>query len=78
MDFTFEQLQDLDTKTKDEYMQRILNEDAAVATYIKDVFKKCEETEDSLVAIEYGIDDTREDWDNTMQDINDNLYKNAL
>ena len=28
--------------------------------------------------MEYKIDDTKEDWDHNMQDINDRLYQNAL
>lgn len=49
MDFSYEQLQDLDTSTKDEYMKRILNEDAQISSYIKNVFEKIEDTEDKII-----------------------------
>ena len=66
MDFTYEQLQDIDDVTKDEYMKRILNEDAQVSTYIKNILEKIEDVEDKIVETEYKIDDTKENWDQNM------------
>lgn len=66
MDFTYEELQGLDAHVKDDYINRILNEDAQISSYIKNVFEKIEDTEDKLVDIEYGIQNTKEDWDSNM------------
>ena len=78
MDFSYQELQTLDQNTKDEYMKRILNEDAQISHYIKNVAEMVEQTEDQLVDIEYEIDNIKEDWDRDMQDINTRLYQNAL
>ena len=67
MDFTFQELRDLDQSTKENYMKRILNEDAQISKYIRHVCEVVEHTEDQLVSVAYEIDDIKEDWDKNMQ-----------
>ena len=78
LDFTYEELKDLDTVTKDEYIRRILNEDAEVAIYCKNVAQKMNDLEDSLVEIGQSMEDNMDDWDSTMKELNDKFYQSAL
>ena len=40
MDFTYEELQGLDSVTKDDYTKKILDDDAQVQSYIQSLLKK--------------------------------------
>lgn len=78
MDFTFHELQNLDQSTKECYMHRILNQDAQISCYIKKVCDIVEHTEDQLVDIQYEIDNTKEDWNREMTEINQKIYNGAV
>lgn len=59
-------------------MKRILNEDAQISSYIKNVVEKVEEIEDQIVEMAFAIDDIKDNWDQNMQAINERLYQNAV
>ena len=78
MDFSFDQLRSLATKRKNDYMERILNEDAKVSAYVKKVAEKLEDTQDCIYNTQQEIGDIQEDWDHEMVEINNKLYENAV
>ena len=48
MSFTFKQLRELNTASKTDYINKILEEDNKVSMYIKKVHKMVEDVEDQL------------------------------
>ena len=78
MDFSYEELRDLNSVDKDDYIRKILEEDAQTSNYIKKVFDDAEDIQDKLVETELEINDIKEDWDKDMMEINNKLYQNAI
>lgn len=78
MNFTFKQLKELNDVTKNDYINKILEEDAQVSMYIKRVHQKVEDTEDQLVEQKMKIEDIKEDWKDEMDDINRKLLNAAI
>ena len=70
MKFTFKELKNLNDVTKNEYINKILEEDAQISMYLKKVHSKVEQVEDSLVEQKMIIEDIKEDWHEEMEDIN--------
>ena len=62
MSFTFKQLRELNTASKTDYINKILEEDNKVSMYIKKVHKMVEDVEDQLFEQQMGIEDTKDNF----------------
>lgn len=49
LDFTYEELHDLDNNIKDDYMKKILEEDQQTTQYIKRILTRMEKAHDEIV-----------------------------
>ena len=78
MSFTFNQLRELNTASKTDYINKILEEDNKVSMYIKKVHKMVEDVEDQLFEQQMGIEDTKDNFNDKMVIINQNLKSNAI
>ena len=78
MSFTFKQLRELNTASKTDYINKILEEDNKVSMYIKKVHKMVEDVEDQLFEQQMGIEDTKDNFNDKMVIINQNLKSNAI
>lgn len=75
---TYGQLRKMDTLNKKKYIDQILSHDDQVNQYIKKVQTNAQKAQDKLVIVKMKIEDTQDDWDKNMQEINDKLYEKAV
>ena len=75
--YSLKELKGLDKNDKQDYINKILEDDVTVSHYLRRVQMKIEDENDRVIDQQQQIEDLQDDWDVEMKEINRQLIKNA-
>mmetsp|Transcript_42051 Transcript_42051/g.64441 ORF Transcript_42051/g.64441 Transcript_42051/m.64441 type:complete len:234 (-) Transcript_42051:24-725(-) len=75
---TYAELKKLNSVWKEDYINHITKTDEQATEYISQVKEKSKQVQHDTNEVIWSMQDQRDDWDNEMQIINDNIVKNAV
>jgi len=59
---------------KNDYIKKILEEDLQMNQYLLNVKDKIQKTEEQIEKVEMTIDQSKENWEKEMQEINNKIF----